>query len=514
MPRFSWAVRLATATGLVLSMGLAPAQAETALTVGVKSDRYKVDPDRFTFTTNRPAAQIVETAVQPDADFLPAPLLFKEWNYADGTYSITLQEGVTFSDGTPFNADTAIASLRLYGNNKSDFLQIDAASFTRTGDLSFTFRSEIGSALVIEGMTHRATSLFADWTDRATNPVGTGPYMLEAYEPNILISVVRNPNYWGTAPSVDRLTYRFIPDDQARLLALKTGEIDMIGEVTPEMMLAMPQDGSVVVHESRPIQYVALMANLNGAAPFDIVQDRAVREALAWAIDRETIAKVLYDGRGVPTKGMLPGWMFKLGDDHLDGFGYDPARAGAILDAAGWTLAADGVREKDGRKLRLRLVAAYPNVSRVKPMPEMLEQMFAAIGIDIELIEVGDDGVYYSTYMNVGEADLFLETGSNNNTDPTYMLFNLFSTDTPWGSYKYTAPGPHVDKLLKDARAAQSYGEVIDLVRQAHRAIVQDDIASIPILMVPNFVLSRPGVEITMSEYMDWIDYGNARLAE
>lgn len=514
MTLFTQAARFAAAATLAMPLATAPAQAETSLTVAVKRDRYSVAEDKFTFTTRRPAAQIVETAVKPDENFLPSPLLFENWDYADGKYTVTLREGVTFSDGTEFNADSAIASLKLYDQGKSDFLQIDQESFVKLGDYSISFVSEKGSALVIENMTHRGTSLFGPSADRAANPIGTGPYQLDSYDPKSQITVVRNPDYWGDAPSVDRLTFRFIGDDNARLLALQNGEIDVIGEVTPQMMLSMPQDGSVVLHESRPIRYVALLANLNGAAPFDIIQDYKVREALAWSIDRETIAKILFDGRGVPAKGILPGWMFNLGDDHTDGFGFDPAKAAALFDEAGWTMGADGVREKDGRKLSLRLVAAYPNVSTVKPMPEMLDQMFADVGVDIDLIEVDDSGVYGSTYLDTGEADLYMEFASNNNTDPTYLLYNLFTTVTAWGGYKFTAPGPHVDEMLLSARKAQTREEVVDFVRQAHRAIVQDDLAAIPILMVPNFALSRPGITVPMSEYADWIDYGNVQFTE
>lgn len=514
MKIFTTAMQFAVAASLAMPLTLTSAQAETSLTVAVQRDRYSIDEQKFTFTTRRPAAQIVETGVKPDENFLPSPLLFESWDYTEGTYTVVLRQGVTFSDGTLFNADSTIAALRLYDQGRSDFLQIDQESFEKIGDYEISFRSEKGSALVIENMTHRATSLFGPSENRAENPIGTGPYLLDSYEPKQQITVVRNPDYWGDAPNVDRLTFRFIADDNARMLALQNGEIDVIGEVTPQMMLSMPQDGSVVLHESRPIRYVALLANLNGAAPFDIIQDYKVREALAWAIDRETIAAVLFDGRGVPAKGILPGWMFNLGDDHTDGFGYDPEKAGALLDDAGWTMGADGVREKDGRQLSLRLVAAYPNVSSVKPMPEMLEQMFAAVGIKIELIEVDDSGVYGSTYLDTGEADLYMEFASNNNTDPTYLLYNLFTSTTAWGGYKFIAPGPHVDEMLTAARAAQTREEVVDLVRQAHRAIVQDDLAAIPILMVPNFAMSRPGIEVPMSEYADWIDYGNVTFAE
>lgn len=513
MTPFTLAARLAAAALIAAPMALAPAHAETSLVIAVKRDRYSVDEQKFTFSVLNPATQIVETAVKPDESFLPIPVLFQSWDYADGTYVVDLREGVTFSDGTPFDADSAIASLRLYDQSKSDFLQIDQQSFEKLGDNRISFRSEIGSALVIENMTHRATSLFGPSDNRAENPIGTGPYLFESYEPKQHITVVRNPDYWGEAPSVDRLTFRFIDDDNARLLALQNGEIDVIGEVTPQMLLSMPQDGSVVLHESRPIRYVALLSNIHGEAPFNILQDRQVREALAWAIDRETLAKVLYAGRSIPAKGVLPGWMFNLGDDHTDGFGHDPARAGALLDAAGWTMGGDGIREKDGRKLSLRLIAAYPHVSTVKPMPEMLEQMFAAVGIEIDLVEVDDSGVYASTYLDTGQADLFLEFASNNNTDPTYLLYNIFSTNTVWGGYKFIAPGPHVDALLNEARQAQTRDEVIANVRAAHRAIVQDDLVAIPILLVPNFTLSRPGIEVPMSEYADWIDFGNVTVS-
>ena len=513
MSKTTLAASLVTTALLSLNVATTPALAESHITIAVKADRYSVKPDKFTFTTRRPAAQIAETAVKPDANFNPSPLLFKTWAYEDGTYTVTLQDGVTFSDGTPFNADTAIDALKLYDNNKSDFLQLDQESFEKLGEHQIAFRSEVESALVIENMTHRGTSLFLPTETLTENPIGTGPYLLDSYEPKTQITMRRNPDYWGETANVDKVTFRFITDDNARLLALQNGEVDVIGEVTPQMMLSMPDDGAVVLHQSRPIRYVALMFNMLGKAPYDITSDLNVRKALAQAIDRETLAEVLYGGLGQPAKTILPGWMFDLGDDHAKGFGTDPAAAGALLDEAGWTMGDDGIREKDGRKLTLRMVAAYPNVSTVKPMPEMLEQMFAAVGVDIEIVEVDDSGVYNDTYFGPGAADMFLEFASNNNTDPTYLLYNVFTTMSPWG-YAVTSPGGNVDELAKASRVAASREEVVDLVREAYRSIIDEHVSTVPILTVPNFALSRPGVSVTMSEYEDWIDYGNVSLSQ
>ena len=203
--------------------------------------------------------------------------------------------------------------------------------------------------------------------------------------------------------------------------------------------------------------------------------------------------------------------MFDLGDDHADGFGFDLKKANVLLDEAGWKKGSDGIREKDGRKMKLRLVAAYPNVSTVKPMPEMLDQMFAAVGAEIEIIEVDDSGVYYDSYFDHGQADMYLEYASNNNTDPTYLLNNVFTTHSPWG-YDTTAPGGNVDELAKKSRVAATREEAIDLVRQAYKAIVDEHTSTVPILLVPNFTLSRPGVTVPMSEYADWIGYGDVIL--
>ena len=513
MAHFSFAARTTAAVLLALPLFSFTAHAETHLTIAVKADRYSIAPNKFTFTTNRPSGQIAETAVKPDANFNPSPLLFKDWTFKDGTYLVTLQDGVKFSDGTDFNADSAIASLKLYDRNKSDFLQLDQTSFRKIGDHQISFRSETGSALVIENMTHRGTSLFLPTDTMAENPIGTGPYLLESYEPKKQITVKRNPDYWGKKPKIDKITYRFIGDENARLLALQNGEVDVIGEVTPQMMLSMPQDGSVILHESRPIRYAALMFNMLGKAPYNITSDIKVRQALAWAIDRDTLATVLYGGKGQPAKTILPGWMFGLGDNHADGFGYDLDKASRLLDEAGWKIGSDGVREKEGRKLNLRLVAAYPNVSTVKPMPEMLDQMFAAVGAKIEIIEVDDSGVYYDSYFDEGQADMYLEYASNNNTDPTYLLNNVFTTHSPWG-YDTTAPGGNVDALAKAARIAPTRNEAIDLVRQAYKAIVDEHTSTVPILLVPNFTLSRPGVTVPMSEYADWIGYGDVIIAK
>jgi peptide/nickel transport system substrate-binding protein len=189
----------------------------------------------------------------------------------------------------------------------------------------------------------------------------------------------------------------------------------------------------------------------------------------------------------------------------------DRQRAADLLDEAGWRAGPDGRRSKAGAPLRLRIVSAFPNASSVKPMPEMLAQMFAAVGADTEIVEVEDGQLFYSGYADRGQADLFLELAGNANADPTFLLFNVFHTRTPWMAYRYNAPGAPVDGLIDEARRGTDPEAIVNAVREAHRRIIDEHVAAIPILLVPAFVMTRPDVVIEPYENLDWMNFGDAQ---
>jgi peptide/nickel transport system substrate-binding protein len=203
--------------------------------------------------------------------------------------------------------------------------------------------------------------------------------------------------------------------------------------------------------------------------------------------------------------------MFSLGEDQPTGFGFDPVRAQDLLDQAGWRRGPDGVRLQGGARLKLRLVSAFPNAASVRPIPEMLGQMFHAIGVELDIIEVDDDQLYYSGYADHGQADLFLELAANANSDPTFLLFNVFHSKSPWRSYRFHAPGGGIDSLLDTARQSTERPAAINAVREAHRRIIDTHTAAIPILLVPAMILTRPEVALEPFENVDWINFGNAR---
>jgi peptide/nickel transport system substrate-binding protein len=469
---------------------------------------------RYTFGASRPNALIAEPPLRVNAAMEAVPWLLTDWRHlGNGVHHVRLRPGVCFHDGSPLTAKTFAESAREFIAPR-DFIGLNAPSIKAIGDDTVELQSTCGSGWMVDTMTHAAASVFRVHPRWQSRPLGTGPFRLVSYTPQERLDLTRFEDYWGTRPEQLRVQYRFLPDPQSRLQALQRGDVHVISEVVPEMLAALdPDDVRVRMHVSRPVRFAALLCNTKGPEPYRLLRDIRVRRALALAINREAVQRILYSGQAEVAKSILPAWMYGLGDASCTGFGFDRRAAESLLEEAGWQRGEDGIRQKGDRQLRLRLVAAFPSASLVKPLPEVLEQMFRAIGVATEIAQVEDGELYYTAYADRGEGDLFLEVAGGGNSDPTYLLSNLFHSQSPWPLYRYIAPGERVDSLIDEARNEPNRKRVVDLVREAQRRIVDDSIAAIPILMVPNFVLSARTVALTMSENLDWINFGSARFA-
>ena len=159
------------------------------------------------------------------------------------------------------------------------------------------------------------------------NPVGTGPYVFESWDRGQQITAVRNPDYWGEAPSVDAFSVRFIPDKQTSLAALQAGEVDLVLDLLPEQVDLVPQPLSVPAPEYSYMTINALRPELSPPE---------VRVAMNLAVDKELIAETLYEGFARPNHAqhLSPG-MLGFNPD-IGPFPYDPDRAREIMAEAGY----------------------------------------------------------------------------------------------------------------------------------------------------------------------------------
>jgi ABC-type transport system substrate-binding protein len=255
------------------------------------------------------------------------------------TWTLTLRQGITFTDGTPLNADAVVAHFkRLQDPATKSYWYTDAAKFTESAPDDHTvvfsltapnvaFPQDLTAA---EGYIESPTAVKAEGADFGRKPVGTGPFVLKEYVTGDHVLVARNPNYWkkdanGTQlPYLDAIRYVPIPDTKARLSALQAGDVDLIQTADSSTIKQAVDAGFQVQKVSGSSSTVILFDNK--VAPVDDVR---VREALAYAINRQAINSIVYGGVRQPAYSP-----FSTSSPYYEKVGtpqYDPGKAKALL---------------------------------------------------------------------------------------------------------------------------------------------------------------------------------------
>ena len=217
-----------------------------------------------------------------------------------------------------------------------DFTFGSVASYSALDDNTVQFKLKEPSAAFLNSLamvwngvvSYQAAAKYGK--DFRNNPVGTGPFIFREWKSRDQIVLDANPNYWKGKPKLDHIVFKVYPDAQAALLALQHGETQIMGDVATQVIPALRADHNLTVL-TQPGLTVNGMAMPNDTAPFN---DKRVRQALNYAVDKEAINKALYGGLAVTMTSPLPEaqWGF---DKSLKGYPYDPAKAKQLLAAAG-----------------------------------------------------------------------------------------------------------------------------------------------------------------------------------
>lgn len=396
---------------------VASQKAGGTLRIGMATESGVLDP--HVFSGNFLVLDgIFEPLVGYSADGKMRPELAESVTVApDGTsVEFDLRNGVTFHDGTPFDAKAVKWNFdRWVGKPDYSFFRasevitsvqvIDADSVKLT--LSEPYEpllQELSIARPVRFLS--PASVGAD--GKFVTAVGTGPWTFVSNDATGAV-LQRNDTYWGTKPLLDRLEFKVIPDSQARVAALRNGELDVIGgsylaPLTPveAKSLSANTDGATLL-TGEPDVTVMLGFNPKGPAG-----DKAVREAVAKAVDRKALIEALYLGYGEPASRFFPPAVPDSGVDQA--FTFDQEAARATLDAAGYTLSGD-TRSKDGKPLRLRfLVSSNANgMQDARGSAEAVAGALEDVGIGVDITFV-DDAAYYDD-KSAGKWDIaFFET--------------------------------------------------------------------------------------------------------
>jgi ABC-type transport system substrate-binding protein len=227
-------------------------------------------------------------------------------------------------------------------------------------------------------------------------------------------------------------------------LALQAEEVDVIYSVPLESAQPLSDAGDIRVLPSRVGAYQGLSVLLAGEHPYDLLRDIRLREAIGYAIDRQQIIDVVYNGFATTSQTLIPASVLGPFADRVKGYTHDQEQAAALLEEAGWRdTDGDGVREKDGRKLRLELISGFPNNLIHRQTPELIQAQLQEVGIDLMASTVPDVATYEQR-LTEKHGDLWLEIGNQRTTSacflPGYLYFGRDENPNIW--QLAFAPGP------------------------------------------------------------------------
>jgi len=432
------------------------------LRVGAPIDSYRTDSDqpwRINIAKYPLNANVLEGLLRMDEQFNLVPLLAESWENVDPlTWRFRLRQGVTFHDGSPFTASDVVATMEFLTQAGPLWFGIDQGGTTAIDDYTVEITTTSPNYALPSYLSHPSYGILKAGSDPA-EPVGTGPFKFVEYVKDSHIIVEKYEDYWGGTPQIDRIEFRFYPDPTARVLALQAGELDLVIDVPRESAPLLAGDTRFRLVTSDVGAYQALYVNINGEEPYVLGQDPAVREAIGFAIDREALLASAFGGLAEPSQTFIPAQVLGQYADQVAGYQYDLDKATAILEEAGWVDSdGDGIREKDGRPLRLELVNGFPNAAANGLTAEVIQAQLRKAGVDITITTTPDNPSYVAR-LDAAAGDLFLETGSQNMATPCFLPHLLFygRQEQPSNYQRAFAPA-HLGYQVFDDAMDKCYG--------------------------------------------------------
>jgi peptide/nickel transport system substrate-binding protein len=480
--RWSW---VAVAFLVVLTVGasalMAPAQPVNTLVVGLVAEPVALDPAQVTdLNSNRVGRRVVETLVAfADETTQIVPGLAESWTISkDGlSYTFKLRKGIAFHDGTPFNAQAVKFSIERQINaehpaNKLGkypfaayfFGNVKAVEVMDDATVRFILKEPRASFLAI--LTAGAASIVSPTAamkagqDYAVSPVGTGPFKFVAWDRGQRVVLEKNPGYWRFPVKVDRVIYRPITEDQARLTELLTGGLDLIVGTPPDFVSQLENHPKVTLLRQVGAHVWYLGFN-NTKKPFD---DKRVRQALNYAVNKEAIVRDVLKGTGAVSKGpVLPGtW----GDEGgLKPFPYDPARAKKLLAEAGLG---------SGFSTTLWVPESGSGMQSPVAMSTIIQSNLKAVGVNVTL-QTMEWGTFLAK-LRTKEQDMFALSWMAGSEDPDLVMYPLLHSSqwTPVGPNRAMYKNTRFDEVLSQARQTTDQPKRAELYREAQRLLHDD----------------------------------------
>lgn len=452
------------------------------------------------------------------------PLLATEWSANEDSteWTFKLREGVTFHDGTPFNADAVVFNFKrglepdfefgfrggdspktypifpdIFGGYKGDpntlYENVEAVDeYT----VKFTFKQPVplfpnyvAASYFGISSPEAIKQAGANYGTPDGGAVGTGPFKFLEWRPGENVTLVRNEEYWGEKARMPGVVFRFISDPAQRYAELQSGAVDFTINLAPDTRQQIEQSGNLKVVDLEPFNIAYLSFDLT----VEPLNDLRVRQAIAHAIDRQAILEGLYGGVGEVAHDFLPDGLAWARPDDLITYDYNPERARELLAEAGYPDGFSTMTLTDGTELPLELwymPVSRPYYPTPQPVAEAYASYLAEVGINVEL-KTEDWGVYLDNWDAGRKHGLVMLGWTGDYADPNNFLFTHFG---PGNADEAGYVNQQVWDLLKQAAAAPSQEESAELFKEAGRMINQD-LPRLPIVHSPPVYAAKQALE-------------------
>ncbi|WPK13973.1 ABC transporter substrate-binding protein [Lysinibacillus louembei] len=412
------------------------------------------------------------------------PGLAKEWSISeDGlTYTFQLQEGVKFHDGTDFNAEAVVKNVnRWKGGKEDDFYYFNSmfkaegqdiiADVKAEGDYTVVFTLSRQQAPFLKNLAMSPFGIASPTAFEAAGdkfgdePVGTGPFKFVDWKRNDSITIEKFADYWQEGlPKLDKVIFRSIPDNSARLNDLVAGNIDLADGINPSDGATIESNAALQLIE-RPSMNIGYLGLTSTRKPFD---NKLVRQAVNYAIDKQAIVDAFFEGRAEVAKNPMPPSISGYNDD-IEAYPYDPEKAKALLAEAGY----------DGAPIELwAMPVPRPYMPDGAKVAEVIQKNLEDVGMPAKIVTYE-----WATYLDKaknGEADAFMLGWTGDNGDADNFIYTLLDEDNI-GSNNYTYfKNDEMHKLLIQAQSETDENVRNELYKQA-QVIIHEEAPWVPL---------------------------------
>lgn len=483
-----------------LTGGFVVAQDEKVVTIGLSAEPTTLDHRNYSLTASTFAVvwQLYEPLIYHDTrtdELLPG--LAESWEQLDeDSYQFNLRQGVTWHDGEPFTADDVVWSFTRTENRRlqyglaaenpvekiddhtviintdgpqGPFLRQNLAlnMYVLAEHVMEPYYAESRAAAYEPTKDANGKDLSADdvknaalmaidrgdqWTEAPF--IGTGPFKFVNWDRGTEIVLAANDDYWGGQPKVDKLVYRWVEDDNSRVIGLESGDFDIIINVPQAEVERLQGEENIGLIMSPGKGYSMLTMNQKVAA----LSDARIRQAIAYAIDKDEIAG-LYENLVMRTCGPLS-TSSPFYNANVNCFDYDPDQAKELLADAGWD---------PDQHLQLKITANLADEGL------LIQQYLGDVGVSVDIQEV--DAASYYQEVRAGESELALYSFGNV-IDPDHIYW-VFTTTPGLGGPIFSYENAHVNDILAQGQRSTDEATRKTIYNEAQQIIVEEDTVAV-----------------------------------